>query len=614
MIQKLLKYLLTIFFIITFFICVRTASASENFTTDYHVKYTTAENSITHVTLNITLINTSSDYYASSYKINVGFDTINNVIASDPDGKINPIVEKTKDGYEINLEFNKKAVGFGSKLNFNLSFDSPDVAKQYGRIREINIPGIANPEEFDKFTVEISVPRSFGAPAFIKPAAAQATPGKPSQIVNNLVFSKEQLGRSGISISFGDKQIYSFHLIYHLKNDNLYPIETDIALPPTTNYQNIFLQSINPRPENVILDKDNNWLARFRIPPAKRIDIVVDGKAEIFLVPKPEDLSTQDLSRNLEEKPYWQTKSSEIRRLANELRTPEAIYNYVVKTLKYDFTRVTDDKPRMGALKVLQNPNSAVCLEYTDLFIAIARAAGIPAREVNGFAYTQNSKQRPLSLVKDILHAWPEYYDTQKKTWVMVDPTWGSTTGGVDYFSTLDFDHLVFVIKGADSNYPIPAGGYKFITEKNTKDISVDFSRNIPQEEIVFNIISSLPEYMMSSFPIRGKISIKNNGQNIIYPQILSITSADLSPQAQAIRTSSIPPFGMSEINVSFDAEPFLTNSVKSFKIRMDNQEITQKIDISPLLIKKWQVIGGVVGISIFCITIFIFAVKGRRL
>lgn len=606
------KLFLFLFLFFIFFLPTRVEAAG-NFTTDYRVTYSIADNGETNALLNVTLTNTSSDYYASSYKVHVGFDTIDNINASDADGDINPRVEKKEGGYIIDLEFNKKSVGLGSKLNFNLSFDTPEVAKQYGKIWEVNIPGIANPEDFDNFLVEIKVPTSFGKPAYIKPAQISNL-NTQNLISNSLIFTKEQLGKSGISISYGTEQIYTFHLIYHIKNDNLYPIETDIAIPPTTNYQSVFIQSINPKPENVVLDKDNNWLARFKIDPSKKIDVIVDGKVKILLTPKPEEISTQDLSRNLEEKPYWQTKNSEIKQLANELKTPKAIYNYVVNTLKYDFTRVTEDKPRLGALKVLQNPNSAVCLEYTDLFIAIARAAGIPAREVNGFAYTQNSRQRPLSLVKDILHAWPEYYDTQMNTWVMVDPTWGSTTGGVDYFSTLDFDHFAFVIKGTDSNYPVPAGGYKFLTDKNTKDISVNFSQNIPLEENNFIIIPSFPMYAMSAFPIKGKITIKNNGQNLISPQILSITSSDLSPEAQAMQTTTIPPFGKNEISVSFDSEPFLTNGSRSFKIRINSQEITQTIDVSPLLIKKWWIIGGGIGIGILCITVFVFAIKGRRL
>lgn len=595
--------ILSVFFIFSLF-SPTTSSAYSNFTTDYRVTYSVAESGVTTALLNVSLTNTSSEYYASSYKVQVGFDTVNNVRASDSNGQINPIIEKTEDGYIVGLQFNEKVVGLGKKLNFKLSFDTPDVAKQHGKIWEINIPGLADLESFDKFTVEIKVPPSFGKPTYIK----------PFQNTDNLIFTKEQLAKSGISIAFGDKQIYSFRLIYHLKNDNIYPAKTEIALPPTTNYQTVFIQNINPGPENVVLDKDKNWLAQFKLQPSEKIDVVVDGKAEVFLTPKQEELSPQDKSRYLEEKPYWETKSSEIKQLAKELKTPEAIYNYVITRLKYDFSRVTDNKPRLGALKALQNPNSAVCMEYTDLFIAIARAAGIPAREIDGFAYTQNSKLRPLSLVKDILHAWPEYYDVEKKTWVMVDPTWGSTTEGVDYFSTLDFDHFAFVIKGMDSNYPIPAGGYKFVTDKNSKDISVDFSQNISQEEFNFDIIPSVPKYAMSALPIKSKIILKNTSQNLIPPQILGIASTDLSPKEQAIRIGAIPPFGFVELNVSFRPEPFLTNKIKSFKIRVNNKQITQTIDISPLLIKKWWVVGGGVGIGIFCIIIFIFAIKGRRI
>lgn len=604
MIQRLLKLLTLSFFALFFFIYAQTSYAASNFTTDYNVIYSVTEDGKTRSQLNITFTNTSSEYYVSSYKLHVSFEKIENVQASDAEGAIIPVIEKTEDGQLINLQFNKKAVGLGQKLNFTLSFDTPDVAKRYGKIWEINIPGVANPESFERFNVEVKVPPSFGSPTYIK----------PNQNTKSLIFNKDQLGKSGISIVFGDKQFYSFHLVYHIKNDNLYPIRTEIALPPNTNYQRVFIQGINPRPENVIMDNDKNWLAQFNLKASEKLDVVVDGKAEINLLPKQEELLPRDMATYLAEEPHWQTKADELRQLADELRTPEAIYNYVVRTLKYDFSRVTDNKPRLGALDALKNQNSAVCTEYTDLFIAIARAAGIPAREVEGFAYTENSKLRPLSLVKDILHAWPEYYDTQKKSWIMIDPTWGSTTGGMDYFSTLDFDHFAFVIKGVDSNYPIPAGGYKFITEKNTKDVMVDFAQNIPQDEINYSIFPSFPEDAMTAVPIKGKITVKNNSQNLILPQLVTVTSGSLFPKTQTLGTGAIPPFGETQLDVSFRPEPFLTTDIKSFKIRTSNKEIKGTIDISPLLIKKWWLIGGGIGIGILCISILIFAVGSRRL
>jgi len=604
MFSKILLSLFSVPFFALLFSYFSPAYASSNFQTDYKVLYTVSEDGNTHADLDISLTNKTTEYYASSYKIQVGFEKISNVSASDPLGKINPVIDKTSDGYSINLNFNHRATGIGQALNFKLSFDTTEVAKQYGKVWEIDIPGIANPEEFDSFIVEIKVPPSFGTPTYTKPY-------KP---VDRLIFDKSQLNKSGISISFGDRQIYSFHLVYHIKNENLYPVETEIALPPSTNYQTVYIQNINPKPNNVAIDKDKNWLAKYTLGPSKSVDVLVDGKAEVRLEPEKVELSTQDRAKYLEEKPYWQVNSQEIQKLAKELKTPDAIYQFVVKSLKYDFARVTDDKPRLGAINALKKPDSAVCLEYTDLFIALARAAGIPAREVNGFAYTQNPKQRPLSLVKDILHSWPEYYDNDKQTWVMIDPTWGSTTGGVDYFTTLDFDHFAFVIKGVDSNYPIPAGGYKYISDKYSKDVAIEFAKTLPNEDQSFNIVSNLPDEAMGNFPIEGEIIVKNTSQTLLAPQTITVTADSLAPSKQVLTTSGIPPFGHAEVKAAFQAEPFLTNKKSDIKILVSDQEIVDSIEISPLLIKKWWIWGGGILIGIFAIIIPIIAIKGGRL
>jgi transglutaminase-like putative cysteine protease len=239
-----------------------------------------------------------------------------------------------------------------------------------------------------------------GKPTYIKPNNVKL-------INNNLSFTKQDLGNSGISLSFGDEQIFDFNLAYHLENPNLFSVNTEIALPPSTNYQDVEIDSIIPEPSNVTRDADGNWLAQYTLTSGKKINIEVKGKAKISLNPKKEPLSDTELEAFLKVQPYWQSNAKAIRDLASKLKTPHEIFKYVVDTLTYDYNRVQNSSPRLGAYEAYKNPKSAVCLEFTDLFIAIARAAGIPAREVNGYAYTQDEKQRPLSLVKDVLHAWP---------------------------------------------------------------------------------------------------------------------------------------------------------------------------------------------------------------
>jgi hypothetical protein len=68
------------------------------------------------------------------------------------------------------------------------------------------------------------------------------------------------------------------------------------------------------------------------------------------------------------------------------------------------------------ALAVLENA-AGDCTEHTLLFVTLARAAGIPAREVGGVAFV-NARGRPLFG----WHAWAEVHDGEQ--WVSVDPTW----------------------------------------------------------------------------------------------------------------------------------------------------------------------------------------------
>lgn len=457
-------------------------AVSKNFKTSYDVTYAINEDGITNVLFKINLSNLTSQYYASSYKLTVGLSQINNLAASDPNGKIIPKVLKTEDGQSIELVFNKKVVGITDSLSFSLSFDTKEVSQKQGHSWEVNIPRFSNQESFENFVVHIKTPSSFGPPTYIKP--------KPK--TNNLDFTKEDLGKSGISLGFGDTQYYSFGLTYHLSNKHLFPIVSEIAFPPSTNYQDVVIDSISKKPASVIKDRDGNNLGKFALSPSEKFDVKIRGRIKVFLYPKKELLKNTDEEVYLKQKPYWE-KDQKITDLARKLKTPEAIYTYVVNALTYDFTRVTGNSPRVGAKAILENPHSAVCLEFTDLFIALSRAAGIPAREVDGFAYTQNKKQRPLSLVKDVLHAWPEYYDRKQQAWIMVDPTWGNTTGGLDYFSLLDTNHIAFAKRGVSSTYPIPAGGYKPEELKNVKDVEITFTEKFdPQTED--NVFANLPK------------------------------------------------------------------------------------------------------------------------
>ncbi len=592
-----------------FFFRVPLSFADSNFSTDYNVTYTIGANAQTHVNLNVVITNLSNVYFTPSYQIQMGFENITGLSAYDESGSVRTSTKTDSKGTTINVNFNQRVVGIGQKHTLDISFDTNEVAQNLNHVWEINIPGLSNTSDFNTFNTVVIYPDSLGKPAFIKPAVYPVS----SVSGNELVFNKQQLGTSGISITFGQYQIYGFDLIYHLGNSNLFPISTEIALPLSTNYQDVLIDSITPKPVNVKLDGDGNWLATYYLSPSQDLDIEVKGKAKVSLSPKPEGLPNDQVQNYLKPLPYWQSNDPKIKNLANQLKTPEAIYNYVSGNLSYDYARAATDNQRLGAVGVLSSPDSAVCLEFTDLFIALARAAGIPAREVDGYAYTQNTQERPLSLVKDILHAWPEYYDFQKNTWVMVDPTWGNTTGGVDYFHTLDFDHFAFVVKGLNSSYPVPAGGYKLPQNVNSKDVNVRIANNF-NPEVSLNPEISIPDTVFSGFPVDTTINIKNTGNTISSTQGITVNTGFLNPKNQTVYFQKIPPFGYAQIPITFTDTSFLTNTGDTVKITLGNNTYSKNIKILPIFFYKWVLlgIGGVIFV-IFGIVLSVIIRKSRR-
>ena len=102
----------------------------------------------------------------------------------------------------------------------------------------------------------------------------------------------------------------------------------------------------------------------------------------------------------------------------------ERIARWVHDSLAKDITFGLPD-----AVQVLR-ARRGDCNEHTALFIALARATGIPARSAAGLAYVNG---------KFYYHAWPEIYLAR---WVPVDPTFGEFPA--------DASHLRFVVGGLE--------------------------------------------------------------------------------------------------------------------------------------------------------------------
>jgi transglutaminase-like putative cysteine protease len=594
--RKLFPIVYCLLFIAYLCIPLSHVAATGEFQADYDVLYAVSPTGATIVTQNVTLTNKQTNLYPQQYSILIDSQKITNVIAYDNGGLISTAINQHEGKTEITLPFNERVVGMGKQLKFSLRYEDADITHNNGSIWEINIPGVTNDPDIGTYAVELRVPPSFGPNAYMSPLPA-----------NGNKWTKEQMVTGGISAAYGLEQRFTLGLVYHLENSSVAPRSTEIALPPDTAFQRVYIDSIVPKPKTVLSDSDGNWLAAYDLLPAQRLDVAVHATVTIRL--HAYDGYKEPLADNdtyIRPLRYWETHSKEIQDLASRYRTPRQIYNYVVDALSYDYARVNQTTTRKGALEALLAPKNSICMEFSDLFIAIARAAGIPAREALGFAYTTNTRLRPLSLVSDVLHAWPEYYDENQNIWIPIDPTWANTTGGVNYFDKLDFNHIVFAIHGQSSEYPYPAGFYKK-TGSDSKDISIEFSNHkAPSPEGKLATAYNFPKSVTSGFPASGAVVIENTEGVAIPTSVITITSEPFN--VDITKTfERIPPYAKISIPVSIPLSNYFYKGNGTITTTVGDESSTFTFEIRPFV---YIFIIPILIISILCIVCAIILAK----
>lgn len=174
-------------------------------------------------------------------------------------------------------------------------------------------------------------------------------------------------------------------------------------------------------------------LKDFTLPTSHRQKLRRDGGKTVlhlkadFRLDKSTQLSDADRKQFTEPTPTIQSDEEPIRKLAAKIvgnetdpvkkaaRLKDWVYRNLRKTMACNAT---------SALAVLDN-KAGDCTEHSLLFVSLARAAGLPARELTGVAY-----------VSPIFgwHAWAEIHDG--KQWITVDPTWNEIF--------VDATHIVF--------------------------------------------------------------------------------------------------------------------------------------------------------------------------
>ncbi len=241
-------------------------------------------------------------------------------------------------------------------------------------------------------------------------------------------------------------------------------LDAYLALPKNRSTQEIRSIDYSRPPDGRLTDRWGQDVARFRresLKPGERAVSKMRVRATIYdvmyhLFPEKAgslaDIPADVRARFLADDDKYRLKDPVIQAAVREaVHDPDNPY-WIARDI-YDYLRLKMEYKRIGgwdiAPTVLQR-GSGSCSEYAFVYIAMCRAAGLPARYVG--SVVARGEEASFDFV---YHRWVEVY-LPGAGWIPVDPSGGdmeSPRGQAMYFGHLDNRFLITTESGGGSEY-----------------------------------------------------------------------------------------------------------------------------------------------------------------
>lgn len=285
------------------------------------------------------------------------------------------------------------------------------------------------------------------------------------------------------------KVIYT-HQVTNFGPGKINDLDIHIAIPKDRANQSIIKNpTYKPDYTDIVTDKWGQETAHFHfedINPgiAKTAEMVIKAKiyeVRYFIYPEqvgsfediPQEIKNIYLENNEKYGYDHQVIMSAIEKSAGNEKNPywvaRKIFNYLIDNMYYEMAGGWNTAPT-----VLERGNGS-CSEYAFVYIAMCRAAGIPARYVGSVVIRGDD-----ACIDDIFHRWVEIY-LPNYGWIPVDPSGGdspSPRNQANYFGHLANRYLITTENGGGSEtmgWTYNSNGF-WITEPKTNVVSDHFA------------------------------------------------------------------------------------------------------------------------------------------
>lgn len=459
------------------------------------------------------------------------------------------------------------------KLNISLNFKQENILTQQGQVYELLIPTL-----LPSLKTESSV--LVHLPAELRNSVILSKPMFSSRTSDTLSWNRVD-GKT-IQVAFGKGQNFAVKLRYQLENSSPLPSKATVAFPPDTIGQRVIFKSLTEAPENITVDHDGNVLAKYLLSPSQKKEIVYTADILLYQVAN-EEVATYQKKQFQSQKKYLLKPFSSGLDNAPKFSSINSVYSYVLATLSYDYSQLSNNSPRYRhkpISEILGSPSNSVCLDYSSLFISLARQNALYAREIIGYGFSPNEQIRPQS--GDILHAWAEYYNLEKNQWFAVDPTWEDTSK-IDYFSSLDLNHIALAIRGESSASPYPAGFFRFKTPSDTNLVSITYADSVPQIKKSIELkLKKGSAAITAGNSATYLFSVRNSGNVTQYNLPVSAEGEDLDIRLSSKVIDVIAPLQTVSITADLKPNRFTHNDGTEFKLVVGDNKYQHRLKILP--------------------------------